>query len=99
MKTLGLPKVLAQMYDDGAVRNIREWQDATTGDHVVRMDLHISDREVRCAQYGGDAGRFLDAIAAPIARVRGRAEAKLRYDSRPRPRIGAGTLGYARRKR
>lgn len=93
-----LRRVLSQAYDDGEARNITEWIDDSTGDRVVRLDLHISNTTVGRAMYG-DTERLFDAIVDPIARVRHRVETRLRYESRPRPKLGAGTSGYARRKR
>lgn len=95
--TIGLPKVLAQMYDDGRVRNIHEWK--SLEGTIVRMDLIIRDSDVRRAHGAGDYRQLVDLIHGDLSRVRERHEAKAAYDLRPRPKLGAGTLGYARRKR
>lgn len=51
--------------------------------------------DTRIAQLHGGADRLRDAVREAYAD----ATIGRRYDQRPRPRLGAGTVGYARRRR
>lgn len=74
---------------------------AFIGDDVYVSEF-IDGKALRIAQRGGDMKPLMRAVEmsvdALIENVRG-GGLSVRYDYRPRPKLGAGTAGYARRKR
>lgn len=61
------------------------------------LTLRVPDVEIRRMAFGQDAvvSRLIDAVDREV----GKKALAHWYGRRPRPRLGAGTVGYARRRR
>jgi hypothetical protein len=82
--------------DDDGVRVIREWHDALRDEFVAHVELRVPARTIiRAAR--GDVASFVDLVHGKLYRRKDFMALESRYLSRPRPRLGAGTLGCARR--
>ena len=73
------------------------WYDEARDEHVLKLVMTGPEVAEMAFPDGGEGvvrsmARHVDGFVA--TRV-----AAARYDSRPRPRLGAGTVGYARRRR
>lgn len=83
----------------------RVFVEPVTGGRLVKSyEDPVHDRTVALVEVSIDHHDMVHANAEPEALVRklqgqlDNATRALRYALRPRPRLGAGTLGYARRK-
>jgi hypothetical protein len=76
-------------------RLVKSYDDPITDQTVALVEVRLDGRDARRAQLGNRLDYFVDAVGGQIDR----ATMALRYGKRPRPRLGAGTVGYARRRR